>query len=81
MNLYIIIKTFNVLVTPVEKDKSSNGFTNLVFNGNIEVEYLIYKNIGININYTRSFSSIYDDYASIGKPKYNIFSLGLSYQI
>lgn len=68
-------------VTQVEKDKSSDGFTNFVLNGNVEIEYFFYKNIGLNLSYNRSFNSVYDENASIGKPKYNIFSLGISYQI
>ena len=63
----------------VIKDKSTDGFTNLLWSGNIEIVYLVYQNIGINFNYNRSFNSVYDDDASIGKPKYNIFSVGLTY--
>jgi hypothetical protein len=61
------------------KDKSADGFKNLVWNGSLEIEYLVYKNISLNLNYSRSLNSIYDDNASIGEPKYNVFSLGISH--
>ncbi|NOQ26548.1 MAG: outer membrane beta-barrel protein [Bacteroidales bacterium] len=61
------------------KDKSADGFKNLIWNGSLEIEYLFYKNISVNLNYSRSLNSIYDDYASVGEPKYNVFSLGISY--
>ncbi len=60
-------------------DSSSDGLNNLVFNGNLEIEYLVYKNIGLSINYQRSLNSIYDDSYSVGDPKYNLLSLGVSY--
>lgn len=60
-------------------NKTGDGFSNVLFSGNIGIEYLIKDNIGLNLNYSRSFNSIYDENISIGKPKYNIFSLGISY--
>jgi hypothetical protein len=70
------INYYNVAV---EKDKTADGFKNMVWNGNVELEYLVYKNIGLNLNYSRSLNSIYDDEASIGNPNYNLFSLGITY--
>lgn len=64
---------------PVIVDSSSDGLNNLLLNGHLEIEYLVYKNIGLNMNYQRSFNSIYDDNMSVGDPKYNLFSLGVSY--
>ena len=61
------------------KDKTADGFTNLLWNGKIGIEYLAFKNIGLNFDYVRSLNSIYDEDKSMGKPKYNIFSLGISY--
>ncbi|MFC2152314.1 outer membrane beta-barrel protein [Bacteroidota bacterium] len=63
----------------IEKNTSADGFKNLVWNVSLEFEYLVYKNIGIDLNYSRSLNSIYDKDASIGVPKYNIFSVGISY--
>ena len=71
--------TLDYTTISVKKDKSADGFKNLVWNGNIELEYLVYNNIGLNLSYSRSLNSFYDDNISIGNPKYNIFSIGLSY--
>jgi hypothetical protein len=62
------------------KDESADGFNNCLFNGLVDVSWQI-KSIGINLNYQRSFSSIYDKEQSIGRPKFNILSLGVSYSI
>lgn len=70
---------YEINSTEIIKDKTADGFSNVMWNGNIEIDYQIFKTIGVNLNYTRSFNSIYDEDASIGKPKFNIFSLGLSY--
>lgn len=61
------------------KDKSGDGFSNVVWNGSFELEYMVLNKVGLTLNYSRSFNSIYDDDISIGSPKYNIFSLGLTY--
>lgn len=76
---YSVDESYFFSMPTVEKDKSSDGLTNLMWSGNIGIEYVVYKNIGLNLNYSRSFNSIYDEDASVGKPKYNIFSVGLSY--
>jgi len=72
---------YELYTSEVEKVKTADGFSNIMWNGNIEIDYQIFKTIGVNLNYTRSLNSIYDKNASVGKPKFNIFSLGLSYHL
>lgn len=72
--------TLNQIKIDVKKDKSADGFNNLMFSGNIELDYLLYKGLGINISYAYSFNSIYNSETSIGKPKYNLLSAGISYR-
>lgn len=70
---------YNEMIIDVEKNTSADGFKNLMFNGNIEIDYLVYRSFGLNLSYLYSLNSIYDKDASIGKPKYNLLSIGVSY--
>ncbi len=65
------------------KDKSSEGFNNLLLAMDSEIEYVVNKEFGVIFNFAKSFSEIYDsEYLGnnyISNSKYNIFSIGISY--
>jgi hypothetical protein len=77
--VYDKINSIDYTTISVKKDKTGDGFTNLMWNGNIELEYLVFEKIGLSLGYTRSLNSFYDESVSIGSPKYNLFSIGITY--
>jgi len=80
MGVLTSFMTYSLVYTQIiENDYSGEDFTQILLSGIIEMDYQIYRNIGINVNYTHSFNPVHVENASIGKPKLNIFSLGLSY--
>lgn len=68
----------NQLVYNEYKDKRVEGFSSVMLSGLFQTSYFITKNIGIDLTYQRSFTSIYSD-SEIGKSYYNILSFGGSY--
>jgi len=79
--IYDVDNSYLYSFPEVKKDKTSDGLTNLMWSGNIEVEYLVFRNIGAKLSYSRSFNSVYDTDESYGTPKYNLFTLGVSYHL
>jgi hypothetical protein len=69
--------SFNEGIT-TEKINSTKGFNSFMVGAALETTYLITKQLGVDLAVQRSLSSIYDK-SSAAKPKYNIFSLGVSY--
>jgi hypothetical protein len=67
-------------------DKSSDGLNNYQLNGNLTLEYSLFKGIRIHTAFSPGFLSIYDQrpetvYPSVmtGKAKYNTIELGIKY--
>ncbi|HRW63812.1 MAG TPA: outer membrane beta-barrel protein [Bacteroidales bacterium] len=79
--IYDVDNTYLYSFPEVVKDKTSDGLSNLMWSGNIEIEYLVFRNIGAKLSYTRSFNSVYDEDEIYGNPKYNLFTLGVSYHL
>lgn len=70
----------NYSQSSIYNDKTGDGWTNTIANAVFDATYLITKNVGIDLNYQRSISPIYDEGNQFGgKAKYNIISLGVSY--
>jgi hypothetical protein len=64
------------------EDKSGDGINNLILGIDIEASYVIYKQFEGFMSYSRSFNEIYkDDYQLAGQAKYNLFSIGVKYQL
>jgi hypothetical protein len=60
-----------------EIDKSGDGFTNTLLNGLFSVSWSVWKNINTDLMYLHSFSAINEN----GNAKYNVLSLGISYNL
>ena len=77
---YSFTPSYETINSSIYNDKTGDGFTNTIANAVFDATYLVTKNVGIDLNYQRSFSPIYDKgYQVGGKAKYNIISLGVSY--
>ncbi len=60
------------------KDTHAGGFSKFIVSGIFRTTYFVAKNIGLDLEYHRSFNSIYSA-SPVGKSYYNIFSVGASY--
>ena len=62
------------------KDRSANGFTNLLLNGNLNLGYNLTGGLWIHSGYAHSFTPLYDaEMRKAGKAKSRIFRLELRY--
>jgi hypothetical protein len=63
----------------VKSVNATNNFTSVSVGSILQSTYYITKNIGIDLSAQRSFSGVYKSENGSPKPKYNTFSLGVSY--
>jgi hypothetical protein len=69
-----------VVETQEYEDRSSNGFTNVLWSGTVSINYNLFHKLWVSAQYQHSFTPIYDEnrrYA--GDAKYRTITLGLKY--
>ncbi len=63
------------------KDNTKEGYTDVMASGTVQATYLITKRIGVDFSFNKYFTSIYSNTDQSKKAKYNVLSLGLSYNL